>query len=119
LDIWKVHTLRNLGLQCHTARSAKEAIDCLLDLQGTAQQINLIVSDIEMSEMDGYAFTRTLRETPDFAHLYVLLHTSLDSAMNSEKARLAGANAVLTKFSSPELTQRLIEAAKHVAANGH
>jgi two-component system chemotaxis response regulator CheV len=48
------------------ARSAKEAIDCLLDLQGTAQQINLIVSDIEMSEMDGYAFTRTLRETPDF-----------------------------------------------------
>ena len=114
-----VHTLRNLGLQCHTARSAKEAIDCLLDLQGTAQQINLIVSDIEMSEMDGYAFTRTLRETPDFAHLYVLLHTSLDSAMNSEKARLAGANAVLTKFSSPELTQRLIEAAKHVAANGH
>ena len=27
-----------------------------------------------MSEMDGYAFTRTLRETPDFAHLYVLLH---------------------------------------------
>jgi two-component system chemotaxis response regulator CheV len=49
----------------------------------------------------------------------VLLHTSLDSAMNSEKARLAGANAVLTKFSSPELTQRLIEAAKHVAANGY
>jgi two-component system chemotaxis response regulator CheV len=114
-----VHTLRNLGLQCHTARSAKEAIDCLLDLQGTAQQINLIVSDIEMSEMDGYAFTRTLRETPDFAHLYVLLHTSLDSAMNSEKARLAGANGVLTKFSSPELTHCLIEAAKHVAAHGH
>lgn len=37
--------------------------------------------------------TRTLRETPDFQDLYVLLHTSLDSAMNSEKARLAGANA--------------------------
>ncbi|MNP32269.1 Gliding motility regulatory protein [compost metagenome] len=114
-----VHTLRNLGLQCHTARSAKEAIDCLLDLQGTAEQINLIVSDIEMSEMDGYAFTRTLRETPDFAHLYVLLHTSLDSAMNSEKARLAGANAVLTKFSSPELTKCLIDAAKAVAEQGH
>ncbi|WP_223459123.1 MULTISPECIES: chemotaxis protein CheV [unclassified Pseudomonas] len=114
-----VHTLRNLGLQCRTARSAKEAIDCLLDLQGTAQQINLIVSDIEMSEMDGYAFTRTLRETPDFAHLYVLLHTSLDSAMNAEKARLAGANAVLTKFSSPELTQCLITAAKAVAEQGY
>nr|GFC97889.1 hypothetical protein [Tanacetum cinerariifolium] len=64
-----VITLRNLGIECHTARSAREAIDHLLDLQGTAQQINVVVSDIEMSEMDGYAFTRTLRETPDFQEL--------------------------------------------------
>ncbi|NVZ25879.1 chemotaxis protein CheV [Pseudomonas gingeri] len=113
-----VHTLRNLGLTCHTARSAKDAIGCLLDLQGTAEQINVVVSDIEMSEMDGYAFTRTVRETPDFQDLYILLHTSLDSAMNSEKARLAGANAVLTKFSSPELTKCLIQAARTVAAQG-
>jgi two-component system chemotaxis response regulator CheV len=39
--------------------------------------------------------------------------------MNSEKARLAGANAVLTKFSSPELTKCLIEAARVVAEQGH
>ncbi|MNM33152.1 Chemotaxis protein CheV [compost metagenome] len=110
-----VHTLRNLGIECHTARSAKDAINTLLELQGTDQEINVVVSDIEMSEMDGYAFTRTLRDTPDFKHLYVLLHTSLDSAMNSEKARLAGANAVLTKFSSPELTDCLIVAARAVA----
>jgi len=113
-----VLTLRTLGLTCHTARSAKDAIGCLLDLQGTAEQINVVVSDIEMSEMDGYAFTRTVRETPDFQDLYILLHTSLDSAMNSEKARLAGANAVLTKFSSPELTRCLIQAARTVAEQG-
>ena len=113
-----VHTLRNLGLTCHTARSAKEAIDVLLELQGTVEQINVVVSDIEMSEMDGYALTRTLRETPDFKDLYVLLHTSLDSAMNSEKARLAGADSVLTKFSSPELTKCLVIAAQTVAQKG-
>ncbi|WP_110972788.1 MULTISPECIES: chemotaxis protein [Pseudomonas] len=110
-----IYTLRSLGLECHTARSAKDAIATLLELQGTDQEINVVVSDIEMSEMDGYAFTRTLRETPDFQHLYVLLHTSLDSAMNSEKAKAAGANAVLTKFSSPELTDCLIVAARTVA----
>ncbi len=113
-----VITLRNLGVHCHTARSAKDAIGCLLELQGTAEQINVVVSDIEMSEMDGYAFTRTLRETPDFQDLYVLLHTSLDSKMNSEKAEAAGADAVLTKFSSPELTKCLIQAARTVAAKG-
>ncbi|WP_313741553.1 chemotaxis protein [Pseudomonas sp.] len=109
-----IHTLRNLGIDCRTARSAKDAIEVLLELQGTASEINIVVSDIEMSEMDGYAFTRTLRETPDFKHLYVLLHTSLDSAMSSEKARLAGANAILTKFSSPELTDCLLVAARAV-----
>lgn len=109
-----VHTLRNLGIECRTARSAKDAIGILLELQGTSQEINVIVSDIEMSEMDGYAFTRSLRESPDFQHVYVLLHTSLDSAMSSEKATQAGANAILTKFSSPELTDCLVVAARAV-----
>ena len=54
----------------------------------------------------------------DFKDLYVLLHTSLDSKMNSEKAKAAGANAVLTKFSSPELTKCLIQAARTVEAQG-
>ncbi|GAB7527680.1 chemotaxis protein [Pseudomonas sp. 3A(2025)] len=107
-------TLRNLGIECHTARSAREAMDVLLELQGTPGQINVLVSDIEMSEMDGYTLTRTLRETPDFQDLYILLHTSLNSAMNSEKARAAGADAVLTKFSSPELTRCLVAAARAV-----
>ncbi|MNR13434.1 Chemotaxis protein CheV [compost metagenome] len=113
-----LQTLRNLGIDCHTARSAREAIERLLELQGTSEQINVVVSDIEMSEMDGFTLTRTLRETPDFRDLYILLHTSLDSAMNSEKANAAGANAVLTKFSSPELTDCLIRAARTVEAQG-
>ncbi|MFF7707139.1 chemotaxis protein CheW [Pseudomonas sp. NPDC007930] len=109
-------TLRNLGLDCRTARSAREALDILLELQGTPEQINILVSDIEMSEMDGFALTRTLRDTPDFAGLYILLHTSLDSTMNAERARAAGANAVLTKFSSPDLTDSLVRAARAVRA---
>lgn len=107
-------TLRNLGLECRTARSAREALDVLLELQGTPGQINVLVSDIEMSEMDGFALARTLRDTPDFHGLYILLHTSLDSAMNAERAKAAGANAVLTKFSSPDLTDSLVLAARTV-----
>ncbi|MBA1201904.1 chemotaxis protein CheV [Pseudomonas capeferrum] len=109
-----VNTLRNLGVECRTARSARDAINLLLELQGTGQEINIVVSDIEMSEMDGYAFTRSLRETPDFQHLYVLLHTSLDAGMSGEKAKAAGADAILTKFSSPELTDCLLVAARAV-----
>lgn len=107
--------LRSLGMECHTARSAKDAMTCLLDLKGTAEEINIVVSDIEMPEMDGYALTRAPRGMGDFSHLYILLHTSLDSAMNSQRANDAGANEVLTKFSSPDLTECLIRAARAVA----
>jgi two-component system chemotaxis response regulator CheV len=110
-----VIALRGLGMECQTARSAREALARLMDLKGTASAINILVSDIEMPEMDGYALTRTLRESMDFKRLYILLHTSLDSAMNSRRAEEAGANAVLTKFSSPELTECLIRAARAVA----
>ncbi|MBF7141799.1 MULTISPECIES: chemotaxis protein [Pseudomonas] len=110
-----VLALRSLGIGCHTARSAKEAMARLVELQGTAAAINIVVSDIEMPEMDGYALTRTLRDSTAFSRLYILLHTSLDSAMNSKRAEEAGADAVLTKFSSPELTECLFRAARAVA----
>jgi two-component system chemotaxis response regulator CheV len=112
-----LNALQALNIQCQTARSAREAIDKLLACQGTDDEINVVVSDIEMPEMDGYAFTQSLRESPDFRSLYVLLHTSLDSSMNSEKAKRAGANDVLTKFSPPELTRCVIRAAHSV--QGH
>ena len=70
----------------------------------------LLVSDIEMPEMDGYNLVREIRRSVDIAATYVLLHTSLDSTMNTEKARSVGANAVLTKFSSVDLTQALLDA---------
>jgi len=114
-----LQTLRGLGITCHTARSAKEAIERLLELQGTDEQINVVVSDIEMPEMDGYAFTRSLRESPDFKDLYVLLHTSLDSVLNAEKAKMAGADDVLTKFSSPDLIKCLVQAARAVQGRRH
>ena len=108
-------TLHGLGIDCVTARSAQEALEILRSLHGSPQAIDIVVSDIEMSEMDGYALTRTLRDLPDFRHLYVLLHTSLDSKMSADSAREAGANAILTKFSSPELTECLVTAARAVA----
>ncbi len=80
----------------------------------------MVVSDIEMSEMDGYAFTRTLRETPGLpAPLRAAAHLAGQCDEQRERRAWRRANAVLTKFSSPELTDCLIDAAKAVARQGH
>lgn len=103
-------TLRKLELDCQMVRSAAAALELLQAQYAAGQPIEVLVSDIEMPEMDGYDLVRTLRKKPDIGDIYVLLHTSLDSTMNTEKANAVGANDVLTKFSTVDLSKALVRA---------
>jgi two-component system, chemotaxis family, chemotaxis protein CheV len=103
-------TLRKLDLDCQAVRSAAAAMDLLLTQQHAGEPIEVLVSDIEMPEMDGYSLVREIRRNPIIGQTYVLLHTSLDSTMNTEKARAVGANDVLTKFSAVDLNKAMLRA---------
>lgn len=103
-------TLRKLDLDCQAVRSAAAALELLHAAQQDGQPIEVLVSDIEMPEMDGYTLVQRIRKDAVLGETYVLLHTSLDSTMNTEKARAVGANDVLTKFSSVDLSKALLRA---------
>lgn len=105
-----LNTLRKLELDCQAVRSAAAAQEILIAQAEMGQPIEVLVSDIEMPEMDGYDLVREIRKSQLIGHTYVLLHTSLDSTMNTEKARLVGANDVLTKFSTVDLSKALVRA---------
>ncbi len=105
-----LNTLRKLELDCQAVRSAAAAQEILISHAEMGQPIEVLVSDIEMPEMDGYDLVREIRKSPTIGDTYVLLHTSLDSTMNTEKARLVGANDVLTKFSTVDLSKALVRA---------
>lgn len=103
-----VQTLEQLGIECVLARDGKEALEMLLRLQSGEEGsglVDMVISDIEMPEMDGYSLTRAIRGEPALKHLYTLLHTSLNGAVNIEKAAKAGADDVLTKFVPLELAK--------------
>src|SRR3990167_5646338 len=108
-------TLRKLDLDCQAVRSAASALDVLLTQHQAGLPIEVLVSDIEMPEMDGYSLVREIRQRSDIGQTYVLLHTSLDSTMNTEKARSVGANDVLTKFSTVDLSKALLHAFQSLA----
>ena len=71
------------------------------------EKIIMLLSDIEMPEMDGYTLTRSIRAEPQLAELYILLHTSLDGAINKEQAKLSGSNAILSKFVVEDLANEV------------
>ena len=69
----------------------------------------MIISDIEMPEMDGYSFVTKARQLSKFKNIHVLMHTSLNGTMNMQKAISCGANDVLTKFVADELVEKIVE----------
>jgi len=107
-----VQTLSALGVECILARDGVEALAKLKELNmGETDEapVEMVLSDIEMPEMDGYTLTDEIRKTPELSQLYVLLHTSLNGAINAERAEKAGADSVLTKFVPEELARAVHE----------
>ena len=103
-------TLDQLGLEYLTARDGKEALELLMgEDEGVHATVEMVISDIEMPEMDGYTLTREIRATPALKELYILLHTSLNGAINADRARQSGADAILTKFVPDELSKEVVK----------
>ena len=104
-------TLDAINLPYITANNGKEALELLkkCNLNGSDDDlIAMVVSDIEMPEMDGYSLTENIRKEAGLEKMYILLHTSLNGAINIEKAKQAGANDMLTKFIPEELMEKIV-----------
>lgn len=84
--------LEAAGYHVITAIDGIEALKCLDE-----HAIDLIVTDIEMPKMDGFALTRAIRDHADYNRLPVILVTSLESQAHREKGMMVGADAYIVK----------------------
>ena len=69
----------------------------------------LVISDIEMPEMDGYTLTASIKNDPRLSDLHVMLHTSLSGVFNQAMVEKVGADDFLAKFHPDELAQRVLK----------
>ena len=104
-------TLDKLGLRYLFAENGEMALAMINDLTAAgepiAENISMVISDIEMPAMDGYTLTRELRRNEHTKGMYILLHTSLNGVMNAALAESVGPNAILTKFVTGELAKEV------------
>ncbi|MFG0834977.1 chemotaxis protein CheV [Aeromonas bivalvium] len=97
-----------IGVQCVLAKDGREALNMLLEMAKNGpikDQIALVISDIEMPEMDGYTFTAEIRNNPSLKDLHVILHTSLSGVFNQAMVQKVGANNFIAKFQPDELAK--------------
>ncbi len=76
--------------------------------------VSLVISDVEMPEMDGYTLTTEIRKDPRLAGLYVLLHTSLSGVFNNAMVEKVGANKFIAKFQADYLAQAVLDATAQI-----
>ncbi|RDE22384.1 chemotaxis protein CheV [Motiliproteus coralliicola] len=103
--------LNGLGVDVTLKNNGKEALDYLTGLAESGQSIAdaflMIISDIEMPEMDGYTLTASIRADERMKGAYVMLHTSLSGMFNQAMVDKVGANDFLAKFQPDELASRV------------
>ena len=103
--------VEQMGIQTTLKKDGREALAYLEDLVAQGKDPNeelvLVISDIEMPEMDGYTFTAAVRDNPQLKDLHIILHTSLSGVFNEAMVKKVGADDFLSKFNPDLLAQRL------------
>jgi two-component system, chemotaxis family, chemotaxis protein CheV len=106
-------TLNKMGLESVVCKNGKEAYEKLMEWQENndpmLERLLMLVSDIEMPEMDGYTLTARIRNNAKLRNIYVLLHTSLSGVFNSNLIQQVDANAFVAKFDASDLAEEIVK----------
>ena len=76
----------------YVAKNGLEAIEIIRQ-----KDLDLIISDVMMTEMDGYELTAAVKNDPDYNHLPIILLTAKTQEEDEEEALRIGADEFLTK----------------------
>jgi two-component system chemotaxis response regulator CheV len=71
------------------------------------EHVSLILTDVEMPEMDGYMLTKQIKGDPRFAGVPVVMHSSLSGASNQQLGQSVGADEYVSKFEPARLAQTI------------
>ncbi|GAA5785986.1 chemotaxis protein CheV [Chitiniphilus shinanonensis] len=108
-------TLNAMGVRHQHSINGKRAWD---ELQRIAQAaaiqdkpvkdiLHLVLTDVEMPEMDGYMLTRLIKSDPRFAGIPVLMHSSLSGASNQKLGHSVGVDGYVSKFEPHKLSESI------------
>ncbi|XLM19744.1 chemotaxis protein, partial [Chromobacterium piscinae] len=73
------------------------------------QVLHLILTDVEMPEMDGYMLTKMIKDDARFAGIPVLMHSSLSGMANKKLGESVGVDSYVSKDEPQKLASKLRE----------
>ncbi len=96
-------TLKNAGFSVIEAYDGKHALEVLGN-----EKVDLIITDVNMPNMDGLTLTKTLRSNDNFKFTPILILTTEGDEAKKQEGRSAGATGWLVKPFNPEKLLQVI-----------
>ncbi|OHC68930.1 MAG: chemotaxis protein CheW [Pseudomonadales bacterium RIFCSPLOWO2_02_FULL_63_210] len=107
-----IRCLQTVGVEVTALNDGRQALDYLRNMadegRHPGQELLMLISDIEMPEMDGYTLTAEIRSDARMQKLHILLHTSLSGVFNQAMVKKVGADDFLPKFRPDDLAARVV-----------
>ena len=108
-------TLEALGVPFVSSINGRVAWDELQKAAHHAQStgrevrdvVSLVLTDVEMPEMDGYILTKSIKSDPRFAGIPVIMHSSLSGMSNQQLGKSVGVDEYVPKFEPHRLAETL------------
>ncbi|MFT6734536.1 MAG: two-component system chemotaxis response regulator CheV [Polaribacter sp.] len=102
------------GISCINGQNAWEQLNHMAEQAESEgkkanEVISIIITDVEMPEMDGYVLTKNIKTDERFNGIPVIMHSSLSSENNTEMGKKVGADAYVAKFEPLELASTIIK----------
>ncbi len=74
---------------------------------------DVMILDVMMPKLNGYAFARIIRSKSNLRHIPILMLTSRDGMISQLRGRIAGANIYMTKpFKAQDVVQTVLSCLK-------
>ena len=110
-----VRTLTAMGLNHIGAANGAEAWRELSTIADKAaafgrpvrDSIQLVLTDIEMPEMDGYMLAKRIKSDPRFTGIPVVMHSSLSGESNQQLGLSVGIDDYVSKFEPAKLAESI------------
>lgn len=81
--------------------------------QPVSDFVQVVLTDVEMPEMDGYMLTKRIKSDPRFANIPVIMHSSLSGSQNQQLGHSVGVDEYVSKFEPQRLAEVLTRRLMH------
>lgn len=108
-------TLEVLGMKFISAVNGRAAWEELQKIathaantgRSVKDMVQIILTDVEMPEMDGYLLTKNIKSDQRFADIPIIMHSSLSGMSNQQLGRSVGVDEYVPKFEPQRLAETL------------